>query len=111
MMLYTKVVLKERNYTALLSEIFFNVATERACSAEFVRFDIPRSTDKNDQKAYPAALRIMKYAQKRKFIQIYLNDEMLAQSSTEALYIKNLYGDIIEDEIRPEGFDFIYVKL
>lgn len=110
-MIYTKVVLRERNYTALLSEIFFNIATERACKAEIVRFDIPKSPDKNDQKAYPAALRIMKYAKKREFLQIYLNDEMLASDSTESLYIRNLYGDFIENEIRPEGYDFIYVKI
>ena len=109
-MLYSKIVLKERNYTALMTEIFFNVATERACATEIVRFDIPRSSDKNDQKAYPAALRIMKYAKKRNFIQIYLNDEMLSDSSTESLYMKNLY-DFIEDEIHPEGYDYIYVKI
>ena len=110
-MIYYKVQLRERNYSALLTEIIFNVATAKAEAAELVRFDIGKPTDKNDTKAYPAALRIMKYAKKRGIIQIYLNDEMLKSNSTEALYIKNLYGDFIEGEIRPEGFDYIYVRI
>ena len=110
-MIYYKVELRERNYSALLTEIIFNVASMKAVSAELVRFDIKKPQDKNDSKAYPAAMRIMKYAKKRGIIQIYVNDEILSKNTTEALYIKNLYGDFIDGEIRPDGYDFIYVRI
>lgn len=110
-MLYNKIKLKERNYTALLTEIFFNVASERVCGTELVRFDIPKPQDKYDTKAYPAALRIMKYAKKRDFIRIYLTEKGFFDNSTESLYMQNLYGHLIENDDKPEGYDFIYVKI
>lgn len=110
-MLYTQVELKERNYTALLTEILFCVATERAVGAELVRFDIKKSNEKGDDKAYPAAKRIMKYARKRGIIQIFVTDESYPDNTTESLYMQNLYGDFIEGERRPAGYDFIYVKI
>jgi len=110
-MIYTKVELKERNYTALLTEIYFNIASERAVGSELVRFDIKKPKDKDDTKAYPAAVRIMKYAKRRSFIQIFLTENMMGENTTEALYMQNLYGELIEKEDLPEGYNFIYVKI
>ncbi len=110
-MKYSTVVLRERNYTALITEIMFNIATERVDGAELIRLDIPKPKNSSDTKAYPAALRIVKSIKKKGIIQLFANDESFADATTESEYLLNKYSELLAEEERSSDFDYIYVKL
>ena len=109
-MIFTNVTLREKNYTALQTEILFNIASERAIGADLVRFDMPISENKEDVKAYSSALRIFKSIKKKGIIQLFVDREALESSTTEAEYLLNKYYDYIS--LSDNGnINCIYVRL
>lgn len=108
---YSRIKLRERNYTALLTEIMFTVASERAVGTELIRLEIPSPKDKNDTKAYPAVTRILKSVKKKGIIQLYVPKEDLPEATTEAEYMMNKYESIISDDPCSEDGRYIYIKI
>lgn len=86
------------------TEIRFNIASERAEGVNLVRFDIKSDSDSRLR----LAIKVLRRMKSEGAVQVFASRDSFASEDTEASYINNKYGKILEN--LPD-FEFVIVKI
>ena len=101
--------LAERTAPLLLTEILFNLASERAESTEVIRFDLIESDQTIRQRAFSAALKILKAQKREGKLQLVATPQSFSEPSTEGQYLLNKYPSLPIPT--GEELEYLFVKL
>ena len=110
-MIYKSIELRERSYSFLYNEILFTLASERCDGVELVRFEPVLVNGSYDIKIYNQILRIAKIIKNKRIIQFYATADSFKENTTEAMFLRNKYAEIISEHGVEQGEGYLIVKL
>ena len=111
-MKYIEITLKEKNRESLFTEIMYGVASARVQGAQIVGFVFDSNSDEQDrnEKAFGAAIRVLRGLKEKKSIQFYATGESFEKGTREAEFLINKYPEIFTDNPEEQGYRIV-VKL
>lgn len=96
--------------TELNTELRFVFASARVDGVELLKLNLPVFEDEKDSARINGCLiKVLRTLKKENVIEFYVNKDSFMASSTEAVFLLNKFGDLIEPDVMDDKA--VYVKL
>lgn len=104
--MYREIELAGTCYAELNTEIRFCVAEARACNIELLCFILPNGDSAS--RILNCVSRVLRAMTRSELVQFFISDTELSEGSTEAEFLVNKYGSLLNTSTRSPS---LYVKI